>query len=89
MTETKPKRRWFQFSLRTIFVVITAWALLLPFVPPLIAKYRAWRNAQEWTQVGGQGVITPFPPFSCRLDDIGASEGNPPNESDSQTPDAE
>ena len=23
MTETKPKRRWFRFSLRTLFVLVT------------------------------------------------------------------
>ena len=27
MTETKPKRRWFQFSLRTLFVVVTVFGV--------------------------------------------------------------
>ena len=29
MTETKPKRRWFRFSLRTLFVLVTAIAVFI------------------------------------------------------------
>ena len=31
MNETKPKRRWFRFSLRTLFVMVTMFALALGY----------------------------------------------------------
>jgi hypothetical protein len=62
---TATKRRWFQFSLRTLFVVVTAWALVLPLIPPIVARYRAWRSG--WDEVGGLGIITPPPPITCYM----------------------
>ena len=41
MTETKPKRRWFKFSLRTLLVVMTALCVWLGF------KVNAARRQKE------------------------------------------
>jgi hypothetical protein len=43
-TPTKPRRRFFQFSLRTLFVAVTICATASPAVPVLFAKYQRWRR---------------------------------------------
>ena len=37
MTSEKPRRRWFQFSLRSLFVAVTLAGLASPFIPQAIA----------------------------------------------------
>jgi hypothetical protein len=39
-----PKRRWFRFSLRTLFAVVTFWAIGLPFIAPLVSRIKEWWN---------------------------------------------
>jgi hypothetical protein len=39
---TAARRRWFQFSLRTLFVAVTLAAILSPFVPATVQRIRAW-----------------------------------------------
>lgn len=41
---TAPKRRWFSFSLRTLFVMVTAFAVALP----VIHRYLEWREAHKY-----------------------------------------
>src|SRR5262245_51108905 len=61
MMADKRKLRWFQFRLRSMLVVVTAWGVVLPFVPSLVAKYKEWREAQELPFLtGGSGTIQPF-----------------------------
>jgi hypothetical protein len=55
-----PERRW-SFSLRTLFVVVTAFALVSPALPVLIAKYKEWQRERQWIIDGyGRGKIEPF-----------------------------
>jgi len=60
MSRSTSKRRWFQFRLRTLLAVVTVWGLVLPFIPSLIAKYKAWRDDGGWIDKGGSGTIEPF-----------------------------
>jgi len=39
MNDPAPKRRWFQFSLRTLFAVVTAAAFVCAAVPPIAARF--------------------------------------------------
>jgi hypothetical protein len=57
-----PKRGWFRFafSLRTLFVVVTACAVASPGVRPIIAMYKEWQRNRAWAEVGGPGIISPF-----------------------------
>jgi hypothetical protein len=41
MNETKPKRRWFRFSLRTLFVAVTALACWLGWQVNIVRQRRA------------------------------------------------
>jgi len=54
---TAPRRRW-SFSLRALFVLVTACALASPAIPALVAKYHEW----TWSDVGGPGRIVEFKP---------------------------
>lgn len=61
----KSGRRWFRFSLRTLFVVVTLVAISFWSAPMLLAKYQEWRQEQAIQQairtlrvsVGGQKEI--------------------------------
>ena len=44
MTETKPKRRWLQFRLRSLFILVTLMALAMPLA---VAKYTEWMNRDD------------------------------------------
>jgi hypothetical protein len=65
MSKSTSNRRWFQFRLRTLLAVVTLWGLVLPFVPSLIAKYKARRDDDEWIDKGGSGTIEPFASGGC------------------------
>lgn len=43
----KRNRRWFQFRLRTLFAVVTAWAILCPFGMSAYRKWEAERKQAE------------------------------------------
>lgn len=60
-----PKRRWFQFSLQRLFIIVTASAIASSMIPFAIAAYKEW----QWSQVGGPGYIKPFAPIRCFIDD--------------------
>ncbi len=43
-----PKRRWLRFSLRTLFAVVTALALVLPLVATGYRKWLAMSPGEPW-----------------------------------------
>jgi hypothetical protein len=45
------RRRWFQFSLRTLFVALTVCAVASPAIPLAVARYRRWRHPINYTTV--------------------------------------
>ena len=51
--DERRSRFQFQFSLRTLLIVMTACAIALPMIPIAIASYKEWRRNQEWSEVGG------------------------------------
>jgi hypothetical protein len=54
----KRKRRWFQFSLRTLLlVVVTIAAVQCAVCLPML---REWQERVEWRDAGGTGSIGPF-----------------------------
>jgi hypothetical protein len=50
-------RRWPRFSLRTLFIIVTACGLASPALPDLLKRYRQWRIARDWAEVRGPGII--------------------------------
>ena len=46
--QTKPKRRWFQFSLRTLLIVVTLSAVPLGWVGSKMAQQRREKAVIEW-----------------------------------------
>ncbi len=50
-TSAKPGRRWFRFSLRTLFVAVTIPALLCFVGPPAFSKYQAWKAEREFREL--------------------------------------
>lgn len=57
MTDTKPKLRWFQFSLRTLLIFVTLFAILLNWIGPKIRQAKRQREAVVAIQNLG-GVVT-------------------------------
>ena len=67
MTENKPKRRWFRFSLRTLFVLVTLLAMLLGYGVHVLQvvhlrsalrgnlEKQGWRFIKEWPVLTSQG----------------------------------
>ena len=48
---TAPRRRWFRFSLRTLFVVVTITAIGCWLIGPVaIAKWREWTAGPQPTR---------------------------------------
>jgi hypothetical protein len=45
------KRRWFQWSLRTLFLVVTACAVATPRVPPIWSRIDDWWNPPKQSGV--------------------------------------
>ena len=39
-----PKLRWYQYRLETLFLITTFVAILMPWVPGWLARYREWRD---------------------------------------------
>ena len=60
MTESKPKRRWFRFSLRTLFVLVLIFALPMAWLSwqLSIARYRLAMLKQIEVECGDS--ILPF-----------------------------
>jgi hypothetical protein len=63
-------RRWFNFSLRTLFALVTACALATPFIVELVANYLIERAAREHVKAydssggGFRGTDNNLPPAS-------------------------
>ena len=53
----KRKRRWYQFSLRTLMIIVTIAAVESAVCLPMV---REWQERIEWTDAGGTGSIGPF-----------------------------
>jgi hypothetical protein len=75
-----PKRRWFRFSLRTLFVVVTFWATGLPFIAPLVSRIKEWWNQPRFAILifPGKALMT----FE-EEDPVGLTSPRPPHCSDS------
>ena len=58
MIETKPKRRWFRFGLRTLFVVATALALVIGWQANIAHRRRAMSFVLGSSE---QGHFPPLP----------------------------
>ena len=72
MTETKPKRRWFRFSLRTLFVVITVICVVVNWkVVPAVQQRQAVSGLKDFAFVSYD-----YSYESVRTDD----KGKPPPE---------
>jgi hypothetical protein len=64
-----PKRRWLQFSLRRLLVVVTVVAILITTGPPLYVIYVKWQEQREFDALidlvkqgkGTTGVPYPYP----------------------------
>lgn len=70
------KIRWFQFSLKRLFVVVAACAVVSATIPYAIAAYTSW----QWSKAGGPGYIKPFAPIRCFAgdsDDAGDDQREP------------
>jgi hypothetical protein len=50
----KRKRRWYQFSLRTLLVVVTIATVQCAVCLPML---REWQERIEWSDAGGTGSI--------------------------------
>jgi hypothetical protein len=53
MSEPKPKRRWFRFSLRTLFLVVTVACLWLGYQIHWIHERRSGRDWLDRHSIGG------------------------------------
>jgi len=47
MSDKAPKRRWFRFSLRTLFVVVTVFAVWLGLEVKFVRDRQAWMQANR------------------------------------------
>ena len=57
-TQNKSKRHWYQFSLRTLLIVVTLSALPLAWVGSKVAQARKKRAAITWIEeLGGEGFF--------------------------------
>jgi hypothetical protein len=54
----KRKRRWFQFSLRTLFLAMTILAVQCAVCFPALKEWQA--QPDTWSNAGGTGTIAPF-----------------------------
>lgn len=66
-TPTPPRRRWFRFSLRTMFVLVTVFAV---FVGWLAREWRIVREREEWIRYNYDGD---HPHWLAQGDDLGVS----------------
>jgi hypothetical protein len=46
-----PNRRWFRFSLRTLFVVVTAAAIMVAGALPLARRYAEWKRIHQYDEL--------------------------------------
>ena len=54
-TESEPKRRWYQYSLRTLLIVMVLFCFLFAWVGVKIREGIKQRNVVEWVeQMGGE-----------------------------------
>ena len=69
MTETKPKRRWFRFSLRTLFVVVTIISLPLGWIAYQLSWIQQRHHFFSHYQYNGMHMRpgSEYPPWSLRL----------------------
>ena len=70
MTETKPKRRWFRFSLRTLFVLVTIIGIAAGWVTYQLNWIRERHSAGKWVVQNydvawGNRLVSP--PLALRL----------------------
>jgi hypothetical protein len=58
-----------RFRLRTLMIVLALGPPMLAGTWVGVQRYRAWREVESWTAVGGPGPITIFEfQISCRFD---------------------
>ncbi len=68
MSDAAPKRRWFRFSLRTLFVVVTISAVVL-----------GWRAySLNWIQERQKAGVLAEPPWDVPRIVVGSEEGSAP-----------
>jgi hypothetical protein len=53
MTETKPKRRWFRFSLRTLFVLVTVIGVAAGWLANQLNWIRQRHQTRDWARQHG------------------------------------
>ncbi len=72
----KPRRRWFQFSLRTLLIVVTLVAGLLVAWRAYVEPYRRQRETMKLVEeLGGRYTLEPVD--RCILSEKLAVESNP------------
>ena len=47
MSDRAVKNRWWSFSLRTLLVVVTQFAVAFAIAPACVERYAEWKQAQE------------------------------------------
>ena len=69
MTETKPKRRWFRFSLRTLFVLVTIISLPFGWIAYQLNWIQQRHDFFSHYQYNGMHMRagSGYPPWSLRL----------------------
>src|SRR5689334_19564886 len=74
---TTPRYRWFRFSLRTLFVLVTLLSIFLGFVGVQIKWIHDRHTAEAWVRrhhaLGASSVVTAPAPWSIRV--FGEAEG--------------
>ena len=64
------RRGRLQFSLGTMFIALTVFAVVAATMPGAIELYRDWREP-GWEDVGGPGTILPFQnTIACSFDPV-------------------